>query len=544
VDVPTNWGVDTGVGGTVRGNYATLNPVAINYVATTYSNGNLEGSAIDGNWFGMQGTVGVLTGKWYWEVTVNTSTNIFVGIARATAVFQTQNPQNLSGTIVYFASDGNKRIDGTDSAYGASCSTGDVIGVALDLDANTVTFYKNNSSQGAISLASTTLNGNTILPFNVVAGSGTKAICNFGQRPFAYTAPSGFKALNTQNLPTPTIGATPATQAGKFFNTVTYTGTQTTQSVTGVGFQPDFVWNKDRSGPWPHVLTDVVRGVGKSLYTNSTEIEVTNDANGHLSAFNSDGFTLAGGLRVNSNGNAIVAWNWKANGAGVTNTAGSITSTVSANTTSGFSVVTWTGNNSTATVGHGLGAAPAMYIVKNRSNAGGWVTYHRSLGATQFLTLQSTDAATTSSNPWNNTAPTSTVFTIGSGSFGNTNNYVTYCFAEVAGFSKFGSYTGNGSNSGPFIYCGFRPAFIMIKNAGSTGAWGIFDARRNPSNGANLQLQANSANAEGAFTVAEAPDLLSNGFKLNFSYADFNSSGVQYVFMALAEAPQKFALAR
>jgi len=537
VDVPTPYGVDTGVGGTVRGNYCTLNPLIVNYQTTTYTNGNLEGRATGGGWSGMQGTLSVSTGKWYWEVNVTTSDNIFVGIARTTMNFATINPQNVSGSVVYFAIDGHKRVDGTDTTYGATFAIGDIIGVALDLDANTVTFYKNNASQGAISLASTTLNGTSIIPLNVTAIDGTIAVCNFGQRPFVYTAPSGFKALCTQNLPTPTIGATTATQAGKFFNPVTFTSPNGGAVVTGVGFQPDFTWNKARSTAESHLIFDAVRGNSTYLITNNTNVEAT-FTNGWIPS--SDGFTIAvGGL---SSSQTYVAWNWKANGSGSSNTSGSITSTVSANTTSGFSVVTYTGTGANATVGHGLGVAPSMVITKSRSDVGGWAVYHISTGASYYLLLNGTSTAANEPTLWNNTAPTSTRFSIGTSGAANTSaaTYVAYCFAPIAGYSAFGSYTGNGSADGVFVYTGFRPAFVMVKRTDSTSDWYIWDTKRDTYNVVTNTLLPNSSGAE---TSATSIDDLSNGFKCR-SATVVNASGGTYIYMAFAEAPQKFSLAR
>ena len=538
VDSPTSYGTDTGVGGTVRGNYCTLNPLAKSASGVTLTNGNLDAtySATSGIAYA---TMGVSSGKWYWEVVGTSNPPYMIGISKDVSPITDWQSTNGFG---YFSQNGQKYTNSAGSAYGATYTTNDVIGVALDMDAGTLTFYKNGTSQGT---AFSSLSGTYFPSLQNPGANSITHTFNFGQRPFAYTAPSGFKALCTQNLPTPTIGATTATQAGKFFNTVTYTGTQTTQSVTGVGFQPDFVWNKDRSAAWTHVLTDSVRGAGKSLFSQSTEIEVTNDGNGNISAFNSDGFTLAGGLRVNASGDAIVAWNWKANGSGSTNTSGSITSTVSANTTSGFSVVTYTGTGSAATIGHGLGVAPSMIIVKARNTAGlSWLTYHQSIGATQFLLLNTTDGVSTNSAAWNNTAPTSTVFTAGTGSSvnGSGTTYVAYCFAPVAGYSAFGSYTGNGSADGPFVYTGFRPAYVMFKRTDVSGEnWQIRDAVRDTYNVVNKNLRANLSDAE---TTFDTMDMVSNGFKLRSNDSGINGSGGTYIYMAFASAPLKFSLAR
>jgi hypothetical protein len=254
-----------------------------------------------------------------------------------------------------------------------------------------------------------------------------------------------------------------------YFNTVLYTGTGATQSITGVGFQPDWVWIKNRSRTDYHSLYDVVRGVTNEIYTNGTFVEYSN-ANA-LTAFGSDGFTVGSANDVNFNGSNIVSWNWKANGAGVSNTDGSITSTVSANTTSGFSIVSYTGTGSAATIGHGLSTSPSMILIKNRTTAYSWIVYHKSLGATKNLYLDLTGASDISSIQFNDTEPTSSVFSVGTSLATNksSDSIIAYCFAEKKGFSKFGSYTGNGSADGTFVYTGFKPAFVMYKNSTDSG---------------------------------------------------------------------------
>jgi hypothetical protein len=465
-----------------------------------------------------------------------------IGIGTSAATLSNYIGADTNGWAYYFG--GDKFTNSTPTAYGASYTTGDIIGIAFDADTGSLTFYKNGTSQGVA------FTGLTSGPYFPALGlNDATPNINFGQRPFAYTAPSGFRALNTQNLPTPTIGATPATQAGKFFNPVLYTGngfpTSGTQSVSGVGFQPDWVWIKSRSAAGSNTLTDVVRGINSQLLTNTTGAQETNTDN--ITALNSDGFSLGsnttGSTSVNVNGQTYVAWNWKANGAGVTNTAGSITSTVSANTTSGFSVVTYTATGSVATIGHGLGVAPRMVILKGRSGTTDWFVYHASIGATKGIYLNQTSAEITSANFWNNTAPTSTVFTAGTGVGGSGVTMVAYCFAEVPGYSRFGSYTGNGSADGPFVFCGFRPRYVMIKRADATNNWILKDTTRAP------------YNADGNTLIADLPDAeygpsntlideLSNGFKCRDASASINFSGNTYIFMAFASAPQKFALAR
>ena len=329
-----------------------------------------------------------------------------------------------------------------------------------------------------------------------------------------------------------------------------------------MAFQPDFVWAKQRSGGVSHLLYDVLRGpstsgASKALVSNATVTEgSSNDdpTNGYLSSFNSDGFGYFGGSSpayFSANNATYVGWQWKAGGTGVSNTSGTITSTVSANTTSGFSVVTYTGNGTSgATVGHGIGSAVQFIIVKQRGTSGGgdgnWlVGTTAGIGWTGRLILNGTQGNEVNSSHWNNTAPTSSVFTLGnSGNVnGSTGNYVAYCFAEVAGFSKIGSYTGNGSTNGPFVYCGFRPRFIMVKNTDTgTESWGIIDSARDTYNVANRRLFPNLANAEntGDSTVV---DLLSNGFKFRSTDALSNATRA-YIFIAFAESPFNYSRAR
>jgi len=291
---------------------------------------------------------------------------------------------STAGEWVYVSASGNKVNNGSGSAYGATYTDNDVIGVALDLDAGTLTFYKNGVSQGT---AFSGLPSGTY--FAGISSAGVTGNINFGQRPFAYTAPSGFKALCTQNLPTPTIGATAATQANDYFNTVLYTGTGSSQSITGVGFQPDWVWIKERNGAADHGLYDVARGVQKQLESNTLDAETTETTG--LTAFNADGFTVGALAQLNTSSATYVAWNWVNGGASTSNTNGSITSTVRANTTAGFSIVSYTGS-ATSTVGHGLSVAPSMIIAKQRNNSEHWVIFHVSTGKDAVL-LFTTSAA-------------------------------------------------------------------------------------------------------------------------------------------------------
>jgi len=317
-----------------------------------------------------------------------------------------------------------------------------------------------------------------------------------------------------------------------YFNTKLYTGNGSNNYIiTGVGFDTDLAWIKNRGGD-DHRLFDKVRGVNKFIKSNSNVVQTT-DA---IFTTNSDGYELTNAGEVNATGGNFVGWNWKANGAGSANTNGSISSTVSANTTSGFSIVSYTGTGSNATVGHGLGSAPSMIIVKNLSSAYEWGVYHKSLGATQNIYLDSTGAAG-SATFWNNTEPTSSVFNVGSTLYtnGSGQNYIAYCFAEKQGFSKFGSYTGNGNADGAFIYTGMKPAFLMAKRTDVGDPWVMIDNKRNSFNALSNTLLANSAGAED--TGTDRADFISNGIKIKTTSTAWNASGGNYIYMSFAEEP-------
>jgi hypothetical protein len=315
-------------------------------------------------------------------------------------------------------------------------------------------------------------------------------------------------------------------------------------AVNTVSFQPDLVWIKSRGQVRSHRLQDVIRGVGVRLSSNLTDAD-TSDASS-LTAFNSNGFSLGTNVNYNTNAENFVAWNWKAGGTAVSNTAGTITSSVSANTTAGFSVVTYTGNGSTGTVGHGLGVVPSMVIVKSRtSTIDNWQVYHAILGNTQRIVLNLADAASSPSpGMWNSTSPTISVFSVGNQTGVNAaTTYVAYCWAPVAGYSAFGSYTGNGIVDGPFIYTGFRPRWVLAKRTDAAESWCLQDSSRSPYNSANRNmLFAESADAE--YTVGDPTDILSNGFKPRTAGTGMNASGGTYIYAAFAENPLKYANAR
>ena len=327
------------------------------------------------------------------------------------------------------------------------------------------------------------------------------------------------------------------------FQIALYAGDGSTQSITNDGnsdLQPDWVWTKSRSDSSLALITDSTRGTGKRIYPSSTSAEESHS--NMVTAFNSDGFSIGNHSAINTNNYNYVGWQWKANG-GTTasNTDGATTSTVQANTDAGFSIVTYTGTGSATTLGHGLGVAPAMLIVKNRSTAVDWAVYHKDLtDAGYVLTLNSTDSqADSGTNRWNHTDPTSSVFSVGSGqqTNQNTNSMICYAFAEKQGYSKFGKYVGNGNANGAFVYTGFKPAWLMIKDIGAAGNWFITDHKRNPFNLTDDWLVANGSGAETNYVNASSVDYLSNGFKLRTTYSEANTSGRTYVYFAFAENP-------
>jgi hypothetical protein len=501
VDSPTQYGTDTGAGGEVRGNYATWNPL-IN--GDSAANGNLDVTNDTA-----RSTQTLLQFDTYWEITSTGGTT-------------------TAGTV-----------SSTGTTNTTTIANGKTYGFRLTA-AGTLD-YINITDAGSFTNITTGLTGQQFIYAS--AASATTGSLNTGQRPFAATAPSGFKALVTTNLPTPTIGATSTTQANDYFNTVLYTGTGSSLGVTGVGFQPDWVWIKERSGAADHGLYDAVRGVQKQLESNTATAETTESTG--LTAFGTDGFTVGALAQLNTNTDTYVAWNWKGNGAGSSNTAGTISSTVSANTTAGFSIVSYTGDgNDNATVGHGLGVTPSMIIVRRRSGDD-WYYYQTGLTSISYgLRLNKTDAE--SSNTSTVKSLSSTTFTLGTDGMVNvsSNTYIAYVFAAVTGYSAFGSYTGNGSSDGPFIYTGFRPKYVLIKPSSAVDSWQVEDAARSPFNVVNDQLWPNLSDAEQVDSATRQTDFVSNGFKIRGTNTGVNGNGTTYIYAAFAEFPFKYTLAR
>jgi hypothetical protein len=544
-------------------NFCTLNPLSKDSGFST-SEGNLKGTT-GSTWDRSIGsTLGFSSGKFYFESTIlHASANMNLGVVDTTWNFNGDVNTSSSDFWEVVWADGNKRSQAGSSSYGSAFTQNDIIMCAVDMDSSKIWFGKNGTwfASGVPSTgtnaAYTNLTG-TVTPFLdwTNGTSSNSSIANFGQDSsfagnktsqgnadgngigdFYYTPPTGFLALCTQNLPEPTV------IPSEHFNTVLYTGDGTDdRAITGLGFAPDLIWLKSRNEAHWHVLTDSVRGDGRSLYSNATNAENLDNL---ITSLDADGFTVDINVAVNKSSFPYVAWNWKANGAGVSNTDGTITSTVSANVDAGFSIVSYTGTGAVATVGHGLTIAPEMVIVKSRSLSGkNWPTYHIATGNTNRTKLNATDASGASS-AWNNTTPSASLITLGSQSEVNTASatQIAYAFHSVEGYSKVGSYTGNGSADGTFVHCGFRPAYVMIKRSdGGTSGWYIIDNARDTYNPADNRLEAHSSGIE--YDGLDIHDFVSNGFKLRDSDTAWNTSGGTYIFIAFAETDFKHSNAR
>lgn len=466
-------------------------------------------------------TIPVNKGKWYVEFqigTVSTNSMLCGIIPQSSAQIVRNNGNTYVGSLpgeygfgrvtASIPSNSATLISNVLASTGLSLPvSGDTIGLAFDADVGSLQIYLNGVLQSVSGFGSIP----TGTYFFAASAANTTWFVNFGQRPFAYTPPTGFKALCTKNLPPVAI-----TNPRKHFDIVLDTGANIKTATEALFPANFFEWIKDRANSNNHQLIDIVRGASAVLQSNTTAAETVYSAPAGSS----------------------VGWVWKAGGAPVVNNAGSIQSQVSANVLAGFSIVTYTGTRVNATVGHGLGVAPKLVIVRGRSLATGWATWHAALLGTEYLNLHLTDAKATAASLWNNTIPNSTVFALGSNGSGNSSGatYVAYCFAEVPGFSKIGSYTGNGSADGPFVWCGFRPRWILIKRIDSTGDWVIHDAARSPIN-TNIRndLFANLSAVEATDTYPV--DILANGFKVRNTGTGYNINGGTYIFYAIAEQP-------
>ena len=547
IDTPMNYEASSGNNG---GNYATLNP--LNKSTGTLSNGNLDYSI--SNVGSCRGTMMVSSGKWYFEVKLTASGNPYVGIA---GVGQTVSggagyiapnaiAANNGGSIYY-------RYGGSTTYPGKTVSIGTgVIGVAFDVDNKKMwwskngTWYKFDASTanltttisqveaGNFSTSFSNLEGNF---FTVHLGNSTTNNTtyefNAGQRPFAYTPPTGYLPLVTENLPDPTIA-----DGSTAMDVALWDGNSGTQTISGLGFTPDLVWGKCRSdGSTSHHVYDQVRTAGEALFPNANNAETT--YSNYLTGFTSDGFTLGSGSELNFSSRTFVGWCWDGGTSTAANTDGSITSNVRANQSAGFSIVTYTGASGNNSIGHGLNAEPELIIVKATSTNYNWRVYSKTTGADKYLTLNSASAATTDSGFWSSGVSSSVFGVRGNSDNGyNGQDFVAYCFSPVAGYSAVGSYTGTGTSddSSPFVYTGFKSRWIMFKNADTSANWLIYDSARNTFNVTNLSIQADETNNETTVTNDDI-DILSNGFKIRATRNDLNGSSNDILYMAFAENP-------
>ena len=555
---PTNLASTDQTTDTPTNNFATLNSLDNYWANSTFSEGNCK-MVTAGTGYGYpRSTMGISSGKWYFEAKAsNLSGNLFVGIVSTTGTGTEQEVGNKSNDYGYKFTSGAIRENTVETSYGDSLGTSDILGVGIDLDNNKLYFSKNGTWQNSanpetntggfsITAPSSTLLGEYFASASDINSSNSSTVAfNFGNPAFSvssgnsdgngygnfeYAPPSGYLALCTQNLATelsPTIS-----DSSQYFNTAIWSGDGTDdRSITGVGFQPDTVWYKERNNAVSHRWVDAVRGIGKELYVDLSNAEFS--ASNELQAYESDGFQIGNDVSINASGDTYVGWCWKGSNTTASNTDGSITSTISANQTAGFSIVTYTGTGANATVGHGLGKKPDVIIIKDRDNAKSWVVYTSVLGATKSLNLNTSDAQATGITEFQSTEPTTSVFSLATDNNvnGSGQRYVAYCFNNVEGYSKFGSYTGNGSTDGTFIYTGFRPALVIVKKYSAGENWNMTDSTRSPFNVCQHGLSPSTSSAEDT-TNGVRIDLLSNGFKPRDTAGQYNDSGASYIYMA------------
>lgn len=531
--------------------------------STVTSNGGLDwsisSSAGNAQQAQMGVTMAVSSGKWYWEFSPsNLASVVLLGGIH-------QEPHNMNigqltspNEIYTYRSDGNKHSrTGGSVAYGDAYLATEVVGVALDLDNGAIWFsnegvWQASATAGEIAAGTTTnaaftgLSGTYAPHWGCASSNATQTgTVNFGQQAFTHTAPTGFKALCTANLTAPAI-VDPRLQ----FNTVLYTGNGTAvgsggNAVTGFGFGPDLLWIKNRDQLDDHMMGNLVSGTGVYLEPNTTDAQAADTES--FGTFGTDGFTVGSNVAVNTNTENYAAWGWNGNGSsGASNSDGSITSTINVNTAAGISMGTYTGTGSNATVGHGLGAAPEVVIVKRTDTGGsGWNMYHSGLtSATYAIFLDDTAAEASDATKWNSTAPTTSVFSLGTSTAvnGSTFTYFFIAFKNIEGFLKSGKYVGNGSTDGPFVYLGFRPAWLICKKiASATDGWPILDSARDTYNPCSAGLYSDATSVE---FVANNVDFVATGFKIRGTGAPVNTSGSTYVYIAMAEAPMNYARAR
>jgi hypothetical protein len=563
-------------------NFATLNPLYYLTASTHLSEGNLqlthEAAAHRAN----AGTMFSKTGKWYFEVhnkTDTSSSSVALGVGLQDISKNLVYASGADNYVFYANNNRGKTVLNTTEVTWSTDGThapdaGDIVQVAYDADSGKIFFGVSNTyyaaDAGADGNPATGANPSATLstaidyvPF--VGTYNNEATANFGQDSsfagaktaqgntdgngigdFYYTPPDGFLALCTANLPEPSISPLYGASPQDYFDSVIYTGSSSSQTIANTNaFQPDLVWAKSRSNALNHILVDSIRGGDLFLSSNTTTGDSTSVG---LASFVSNGVTWTGGASgVNDTGITYVNWNWKAsNAASVLNEAGSIPSQVSANTTAGFSIVSYTGTGVNATVGHGLSIAPEMVIVKNRDTTNNWMVYFSELNQAAYLDLPNSFDASRAVSSFQGTPPTTSVINIGTAAStnGGTNGLIAYCFHSVEGYSKLGRYTGNGSADGPFVYTGFRPAWVLIKRYDAAENWWLLDNKRNPYNQVDTALRPNDPAFDAVSPTKYAQDFLSNGIKLKTLDPDVNIINGTYIYMAFAENPFKYANAR
>lgn len=537
-------------------NFCTLNPLAIPvdlYMNSYMAEGSLKYGTTGGQTRGEAGygTINMPSGKYYFEGVISTSGSSNYQFAIC-----------IGTKECHYTAIGTKIVNGVSSSYGDTYGNLDVIGCALNIDNSSATFYKNGISQGEI----TGITFTSYLPFlgilqdNILGAFSSFWIANFGQDSsfagnktaqgytdangigdFYYEPPEGYLALCSANLPEPTV------VPSEHFDVVTYAGDgSTSRSIGGFDFNPELVWLKSRSDTFYNDFYDIVRGATKVLWSNETLSEGTNVEG--LKSFDLNGYTVGNNVGANKLNSTYVAWNWKAGGTAVTNTDGTITSQVSANVDAGFSIVSWTGNGTAlSTVGHGLNQAIDLYFVKARTGVTNWAVLGKALndaagGGYRYLLLNTTNAWGTASQSYGD-SETIELWSDGTNNSNGT-DYIAYCFHSVEGYSKIGTYIGNGSTDGVFAYCGFKPKYVMIKRTDSTGHWVIYDTERSTFNLVDDTLAANTSDTEYQGNIYDNIDILANGFKLRDTGSGTNASGGTYLFISFAEHPFKYSTAR
>ena len=526
---------------------------------------------------------GMDSGKWYWELSnwENPANERYgISLGREQVFTQTGTGAAIEcmlqvrGSNGEISSGGNYNgsayeylVSGTIDNTNATglTSSSDVVGLAFDRD--NMAFYVYTNGTLTASITNITVSKTKVSTWFATKGNNSSSTSsgqtyNFGQNPtfggtltagtytdsngkglFKYQPPTGYLALCEDNLPAPAIA-----DPGEHFKCVLYEGDNaSSHAISGVGFQPDLVLIKQRTGTTSHNLTDSVRGIGKTLFSDDVSADNTNT--NRLQSFDSNGFTVGGNGAVNQSGSPFVAWCWKAGGAAVANTDGSINSQVSVNQTAGFSIVSYTGTGNVGNVGHGLGKRPKVVIVKRRDASTNWPIFFDGISdnTNDLLQLNLTNATATAGNFFNGGNTTTTTFPLGTGD-GQTNasgsGHIAYCWAEIPGYSKFSFYQGTGQSDGPFVYCGFKPAFVMTKRTDTTGEWWMYDSSRGSTNPNARMLMANNTSVEQEDSASYLVDFLSTGFKIRAGLAALNGSGGSFIFMAFAESPFQTANAK